>query len=137
MPKPENIRPPKTGERRNPNGRPKRVITNLMEYIRETYGITPGKAEIRSLMEYIESLPIKKLKLFIKDENVPANVVAYGELILTGKQSAYRKVQGSEILNDRLNGKVSTKVDLQSTESLRKTIDQLFPPDEEIMRGVE
>lgn len=102
----ENLIPLKKGETANRRGGPKKALTILTDYVKREYGVVPNKGEIRDMMNYIESLPVKQLRKFIKDPLIPACVAAYGELILTGRPAAMRKVQGSEMLNDRINGKL-------------------------------
>ena len=110
------------GLRQNPQninrkGKPKLVITSFTEYITKTYGAKPPKDEVIKLMEYIECLPIEKLKAFIQDTKIPAIVQAYGRLIMTGEQKDFRRVQGAEMLNDRLHGKPK-----QTTENFNETV---------------
>jgi hypothetical protein len=107
----------KNSQNINRKGKPKLVLTSLTEYITSTYGAKPPKDEVIKLMEYIECLPINKLKAFIQDVKIPAIIQAYGRLILTGEQKDFRRVQGAEMLNDRLHGKPK-----QTTENFNETV---------------
>lgn len=89
----------------NRKGRPKPVAMSLTDYIEHAYGKRPPKDEVRGLMEYIESLPVDRLKVFIQDPQIPVIVQAYGRLLLTGDQKDFRRVQAAEMINDRLHGK--------------------------------
>jgi hypothetical protein len=93
------------GESGNPNGRPKSVAVSLTQYIERKYGKRPPKAEVLALMEYIESLSVEHLTEFVKDKGIPAIVQAYGRLLLTGDNKDFRRVQGAEMINDRIHGK--------------------------------
>jgi hypothetical protein len=95
----------------NRKGQPKRVAVSLTEYIEKQYDKRPPKAEVLALMEYIESLSVEKLTEFVKDKGIPAIVQAYGRLLLTGDQKDFRRVQGAEMINDRLHGKPKQSVD--------------------------
>ena len=103
--RPENI---------NKKGQPKKVLTTLMEYLEKEYGKPIPKAESIKLLEYIESLPVVSLANFVKDQNLPAIVQAYGRLLLTGDQKDFRRVSAAELIKDRIHGKVSQKVDLST-----------------------
>ena len=104
----------------NRSGKNKKILTSLTDYIEKTYGKRPPKGEVLSLMEYIECLPVKDLKEFIKDEKLPAPLQAYGSLLLTGDAKEFRRVQGAEMINDRIHGKPkqATEVTGRDGESL-------------------
>ena len=89
----------------NRKGRPKDVLVSLTSYIEKSYGKRPPKGEVLSLLEYIECLAVEDLKEFIKDESIPVIVQAYGRLLLSGDPKELRRVQGAEMINDRLHGK--------------------------------
>ena len=104
----------------NRSGKNKKILTSLTDYIEKTYGKRPPKGEVLSLLEYIECLPVKDLKEFIKDEKLPAPLQAYGSLLLTGDAKEFRRVQGAEMINDRIHGKPkqATEVTGRDGESL-------------------
>jgi hypothetical protein len=80
-------------------------------------------------MEYIESLSVEKLAEFVKDKGIPAIVQAYGRLLLTGDNKDFRRVQGAEMINDRLHGKPKqiSEVELSSQQKdMAKKFDDLF-----------
>lgn len=89
----------------NRKGAPIKVLTTLTEYIERTYGKRPPKGEVLSLLEYIECLPVKDLTEFIKDTSIPVIVQAYGRLLLSGDAKEFRRVQGAEMINDRIHGR--------------------------------
>jgi hypothetical protein len=109
----------------NRKGAPKKVLTSLTEYFESIYGKRPPKGEVLALMEYVECLSVDKLGEFLKDKTIPVIVQAYGRLILTGEQKDFRRVQGAEMINDRLHGKPkqSTDININSKEEIK----QLFP----------
>ncbi len=134
MPNPENLinqtfrdKP----ERINKSGANRKTATALIHYIQKQYGIKPLKAEIRTMMEMVESLPAKDLRRFVKDPLLPVIVQNYGKLLLSGNQNDWRRVQGSEILNDRINGKVKQAIDL-SVVDRTKEVAQMFPTPKEL-----
>jgi hypothetical protein len=96
----------------NKKGAPKKVLTNLTEYIEKTYGKRPPKGEVLALMEYIECLAVDKLTEFLKDKQIPVIVQAYGRLLLTGDQKEMRRVQGAEMINDRIHGRPKQSTDV-------------------------
>lgn len=104
----------------NRTGVNKKTLTALTDYFEKKYGKRPPKGEVLSLMEYIECLPVKDLKEFIKDERIPAIVQAYGCVVLYGDPKELRRVQGAEMINDRIHGrpKQSTEVTGKDGENL-------------------
>jgi len=125
MPKPENLRGKGFKERPeniNKKGAPEKVLTSLTDYIEKTYGKKPPKGEVIALMEYIECLAIDKLTEFLKDKQIPVIVQAYGRLLLTGDQKEMRRVQGAEMINDRIHGRPK-----QATEVTGKDGKDLIP----------
>jgi hypothetical protein len=96
----------------NRKGQPKKVLKTLMEYIEKTYGQPISKAESMKLLEYIETLPLIKLAEFVKDQELPAIVQAYGRLLLTGDQKDLRRVNAAELIKDRVHGRPKQAVDL-------------------------
>ena len=112
---------------KNPNninrkGRKKNVLNSLTEYIEKTYGKRPPKGEVLSLLEYIECLPIEDLKEFIKDDSIPVIVQAYGRLLLSGDPKELRRVQGAELINDRLHGRPKQATEITGKDGSNLTI---------------
>ena len=107
----------------NRSGNNKKILTTLTDYIEKTYGKRPPKGEVLSLLEYIECLPVKDLTEFIKDTSIPVIVQAYGRLLLSGDAKEFRRVQGAEMINDRIHGKPK-----QATELTGKDGKDLIPP---------
>lgn len=123
----ENLKKAK-GFDKNPNninrrGRPREILVSLTEYMEKTYGKRPPKGEVLSLLEYIECLAVEDLKEFIKDDSIPVIVQAYGRLLLSGDPKELRRVQGAELINDRLHGRPK-----QATEITGKDGKDLIPP---------
>ena len=95
------------GFNKNPNninrkGRKKNVLNSLTEYLEKTYGSRPPKGEVQDMLQYIECLAVEDLRNFIKDENIPVIIQAYGRLLLSGDPKELRRVQGAELINDIL-----------------------------------
>ena len=116
------------GFNKNPNninrkGRKKNVLNSLTEYLEKTYGSRPPKGEVQDMLQYIECLAVEDLRNFIKDENIPVIIQAYGRLLLSGDPKELRRVQGAEMINDRLHGKPK-----QATEITGKDGKDLIPP---------
>lgn len=107
------------GNKRNTNGfdktkkggRPKKVIKTLLEYVREKYKVNVGKSEMQELKSMVECMPPDELKDFVQDPKVPAAVQAYGRLILTGDSKDFRRLQGAEILSNRVHGTPKQTID--------------------------
>jgi hypothetical protein len=118
-------------DRINKTGKNRKTATAIVAYMKREYGIKPLKAEIRDMMEMVESLPAKELRKFVKDPLIPVIVQNYGKLLLTGNSYDFRRVQGSEILNDRINGKVKQQVDLSLVDRI-KEVANMFPTQEEL-----
>ena len=102
---------------KNPNninrkGRKKNVLNSLTEYLEKTYGSRPPKGEVQDMLQYIECLAVEDLRNFIKDENIPVIIQAYGRLLLSGDPKELRRVQGAELINDRLHGKPKQATDI-------------------------
>ena len=113
---------------KNPNninrkGRKKNVLNSLTEYLEKTYGSRPPKGEVQDMLQYIECLAVEDLRNFIKDENIPVIIQAYGRLLLSGDPKELRRVQGAELINDRLHGRPK-----QATEITGKDGKDLIPP---------
>ena len=101
---PENLRPPVKGERRNPNGRPKRP-------------------DIDALLDKI-----------LGEENEHGKTAAEAILAKLRQKAASGDLRAAEYLLDRGYGKPKQQIDATiNTEQARKTISDLFPPDEEIV----
>ena len=106
----------------NRKGRPKDVLVSLTSYIEKSYGKRPPKGEVLSLLEYIECLAVEDLKEFIKDESIPVIVQAYGRLLLSGDPKELRRVQGAELINDRLHGKPKQATEITGKDGSNLTI---------------
>ena len=104
----------------NKNGRPEKVLATITDYIEKKYGKRPAKNEVLELLQYIECLPIDKLTEFVKDKAIPVILLAYGRLLLTGDQKELRRVQGAEMINDRIHGrpKQSNEINFGKNESI-------------------
>jgi hypothetical protein len=130
MPFPENKRNTKGLDKHpeniNRKGRPRHIKFQLLEYIKNTYGESIPKDQSIKLLEYIETLPNVKLAEFVKDQNLPAIVQAYGRLLLTGDQKDMRRVSAAELIKDRVHGKPK-----QSVEHSGEIITQLTPKERE------
>ena len=106
----------------NRKGRPKDVLVSLTSYIEKSYGKRPPKGEVLSLLEYIECLAVEDLKEFIKDESIPVIVQAYGRLLLSGDPKELRRVQGAELINDRLHGRPKQATEITGKDGSNLTI---------------
>ena len=106
----------------NRKGRPKDVLVSLTSHIEKTYGKRPPKGEVLSLLEYIECLAVEDLKEFIKDDSIPVIVQAYGRLLLSGDPKELRRVQGAEMINDRLHGKPKQATEITGKDGNDLTI---------------
>lgn len=117
------------GNKRNTNGfaqtkkggRPKKVINTLLEYVKEKYKVKVCKSEMQELKSLVEGMPPEKLKEFVQDPEIPAAIQAYGRLILTGDSKDFRRLQGAEILSNRVHG--TPKQTMQHTIKEPETID--------------
>ena len=112
---------------KNPNninrkGRKKNVLNSLTEYLEKTYGSRPPKGEVQDMLQYIECLPVEDLKNFIKDPNIPVIIQAYGRLLLSGEPKELRRVQGAELINDRLHGKPKQATEITGKDGKDLTI---------------
>ena len=112
---------------KNPNninrkGRKKNVLNSLTEYLEKTYGSRPPKGEVQDMLQYIECLPVEDLKNFIKDPNIPVIIQAYGRLLLSGEPKELRRVQGAELINDRLHGRPKQATEITGKDGNSLTI---------------
>ena len=115
------------GFNKNPNninrkGRKKNVLNSLTEYLEKTYGSRPPKGEVQDMLQYIECLPVEDLKNFIKDPNIPVIIQAYGRLLLSGEPKELRRVQGAELINDRLHGRPKQATEITGKDGKDLTI---------------
>jgi len=112
---------------KNPNninrkGRKKNVLNSLTEYLEKTYGSRPPKGEVQDMLQYIECLAVEDLRNFIKDENIPVIIQAYGRLLLSGDPKELRRVQGAELINDRLHGRPKQATEITGKDGNSLTI---------------
>ena len=115
------------GFNKNPNninrkGRKKNVLNSLTEYLEKTYGSRPPKGEVQDMLQYIECLAVEDLRNFIKDENIPVIIQAYGRLLLSGDPKELRRVQGAELINDRLHGRPKQATEITGKDGSNLTI---------------
>ena len=115
------------GFNKNPNninrkGRNKNVLNSLTEYLEKTYGSRPPKGEVQDMLQYIECLAVEDLKNFIKDPNIPVIIQAYGRLLLSGDPKELRRVQGAELINDRLHGRPKQATEITGKDGSNLTI---------------
>ena len=115
------------GFNKNPNninrkGRKKNVLNSLTEYLEKTYGSRPPKGEVQDMLQYIECLAVEDLKNFIKDPNIPVIIQAYGRLLLSGDPKELRRVQGAELINDRLHGRPKQATEITGKDGNDLTI---------------
>lgn len=109
MPKPENIKPyqMKKGETLNPNGRPRKLVSDVIKEL-DNQGIKPvTKQEIQDVYMRLINLEMPDLEAKVKDSKQPALVRIVGKAILSGK--GYEVV---ERMLDRSIGKPDTKTDI-------------------------
>jgi len=100
----------------NKSGANRKALTTLTRHIEKLYGKKPPRTEVLNLMEYIETLSVENLKKFVQDQKIPAIVQAYGRLILTGDNKDFKRVQGAEMLNDRLHGKPKQTIENEGNQ---------------------
>ena len=116
---PENLIPIKKGERLNPNGRPRKLITDVIKQLEEL-GIKPAtKPDIQDIYMRLINVEIPELEQIVKDSTQPVLVRIVGKSVLSGK--------GFDIIEkmlDRSIGKVPNSIDLnanvQSTNLTRE-----------------
>ena len=116
---PENLIPIKKGERLNPNGRPRKLITDVIKQLEEL-GIKPAtKPDIQDIYMRLINVEIPELEQIVKDSTQPVLVRIVGKNVLSGK--------GFDIIEkmlDRSIGKVPNSIDLnanvQSTNLTRE-----------------
>ena len=116
---PENLIPIKKGERLNPNGRPRKLITDVIKQLEEL-GIKPAtKPDIQDIYMRLINVEIPELEQIVKDSTQPVLVRIVGKNVLSGK--------GFDIIEkmlDRSIGKAMNSIDLnanvQSTNLTRE-----------------
>ena len=116
---PENLIPIKKGERLNPNGRPRKLITDVIKQLEEL-GIKPAtKPDIQDIYMRLINVDIPELEKIVKDTTQPALVRIVGKNVLSGK--------GFDIIEkmlDRSIGMAMNSIDLnanvQSTNLTRE-----------------
>jgi hypothetical protein len=116
MPNPENIIPPKKGEIRNPKGKPKgkrNRSTIIKKWLRATEKSTNPITELPEVLSQEDLIVLAAIK-----EAREGNISAFKELM------------------DSLYGKVSDKIDHSNKDGSlsRKTVNELFPQDDEFDR---
>jgi seryl-tRNA synthetase len=87
MPNPENIEPyqMKKGETLNPNGRPRKLISDVIVNL-EAMGIKPAtKTEIQDIYMRLINMELSEVKKAVEDKEQPALVRIVGKSILSGK----------------------------------------------------
>ena len=116
---PENLIPIKKGERLNPNGRPRKLITDVIKQLEEL-GIKPAtKPDIQDIYMRLMNVEIPELEQIVKDSTQPVLVRIVGKSVLSGK--------GFDIIEkmlDRSIGKSMNSIDVnanvQSTNLTRE-----------------
>jgi len=84
-PKIENLKPYKKGETGNPNGAPRKLVSDTIASL-ENMGIKKTtKKEIQTVYLMLINLTIPELELYVKDVNQSALVRIVGKAILSGK----------------------------------------------------
>ena len=106
---PENLIPIKKGERLNPNGRPRKLITDVIKQLEEL-GIKPAtKPDIQDIYMRLINVEIPELEQIVKDSTQPVLVRIVGKNVLSGK--------GFDIIEkmlDRSIGKAMNSIDLNA-----------------------
>ena len=106
---PENLIPIKKGERLNPNGRPRKLITDVIKQLEEL-GIKPAtKPDIQDIYMRLINVEIPELEQIVKDSTQPVLVRIVGKSVLSGK--------GFDIIEkmlDRSIGKAMNSIDLNA-----------------------
>ena len=106
---PENLIPIKKGERLNPNGRPRKLITDVIAQLEEL-GIKPAtKPDIQDIYMRLINVEIPELEQIVKDSTQPVLVRIVGKNVLSGK--------GFDIIEkmlDRSIGKAMNSIDLNA-----------------------
>ena len=112
MGKRENLKPAwKKGESGNPNGRPKKTISQILELFSEQGHKLPTALEIRDTYLYLTIMPQSELKTIIEDKEQPMLMRICAQNIL-GKK-------GFEIIEkmlDRAIGKATNKTEITGAE---------------------
>ena len=95
------------GETANPNGRPRKLVSDVIKEL-ENQGIKPvTKQEIQDVYMRLINLTIPDLEAIVKDNKQPALVRIVGKAILSGK--GYEVI---ERMLDRSIGKPDSKTDI-------------------------
>lgn len=104
MPNPHNLKPAQKGERRNPNGRPRSSVRQILEMLAKE-GVAPlSPSDIAKVYMALLDCPASKLTKFANDPEVSILVRDVSKRILTGKDGGVEKVL------DRAIGKAATQI---------------------------
>jgi hypothetical protein len=127
---------PDKGETANPNGRPRKLVSDVIKEL-DNQGIKPvTKQEIQDVYMRLINLEMPDLEAKVKDSKQPALVRIVGKAILSGK--GYEVV---ERMLDRSIGKPDTKTDITTNnkdintnitltdEQLKYVIESITPDD--------
>jgi 2-phosphoglycerate kinase len=126
----------KKGETLNPNGRPRKLVSDVIKEL-ENQGVKPvTKQEIQDVYMRLINLEMPDLEAKVKDSKQPALVRIVGKAILSGK--GYEVI---ERMLDRSIGKPDTKTDITTNnkdintnitltdEQLKYVIESITPDD--------
>ena len=113
------------GETANPNGRPRKLISQVNKDLEEA-GITPATPQqIKDIYLRLINMTIPEIEERVKDLKQPALVRIVGKQILSNK--GYEVI---ERMFDRAIGKPNQSIDLTAdVMSAKKTVADLFPPE--------
>jgi hypothetical protein len=127
---------PDKGETANPNGRPRKLVSDVIKEL-ENQGVKPvTKQEIQDVYMRLINLEMPDLESKVKDSKQPALVRIVGKAILSGK--GYEVI---ERMLDRSIGKPDTKTDITTNnkdintnitltdEQLKYVIESITPDD--------
>ena len=101
----------KKGQTGNPNGRPKKTISQILELFSEQGHKLPTALEIRDTYLYLTIMPQSELKTIIEDKEQPMLMRICAQNILSKK--------GFEIIEkmlDRAIGKATNKTEITGAE---------------------
>ena len=116
---PENLIPIKKGERLNPNGRPRKLITDVIKQLEEL-GIKPAtKPDIQDIYMRLINVEIPELEQIVKDSTQPVLVRIVGKSILSGKGfDIIEKMLDRSI--DKVPYSINLNANVQSTNLTRE-----------------